>query len=208
MAGSTLSEVRRCFSILAFILLLITLFGSHLPWMEIDEPDHIHTWSISEDVGNGQTESGDATFYYTQYFNLMSIESCQTFREDSPFFFDGQVVCSVMPFSDSHKNTIDVHDWSMYSDSCESAGLTSFILIIAAISILVLVVLITTFKNIQRKCCPKMYESQHGKAKCIVPTCAVFSPICGICSILLYFVQCINNAAGTEVVEANELSNN
>lgn len=204
MAGSRLSEARRCFSVLAFILLLITLFGSHLPWMEISEGGHVHSWTISESGGDSDT----ATFEMDMYFNLLSLESCQTFLEDSFFFFKGQVVCSVMPFEDADKNTVDVelHDWSVYSDSCESAGMTAFVLIIIAIAVLVLVVLVSTFKNIQRKCCPKIYESQHNRAKWMVPACAAFAPICGVLAIVLYFVQCINNAAGQEVVHADNVS--
>eukprot|EP00483_Globobulimina_turgida_P012248 UN12270 len=110
-----------------------------------------------------------------------------------------------MPFSDSHKNTVGVHDWSMYSDSCESAGLTAFVLLISSLSIFTLIILISTFKNIQRKCCPKIYSQQHGKAKCIVPSCAALAPICGILAILLYFVQCINTAAGKDVVTAEDV---
>ena len=137
--GSRISEARRCFSILALILLLITLFGSHLPWMEITEA-HEHEWSITETGG----DSGTVTFTMDMYFNLLSVESCQTFLEDSAFYFDGQVVCSVMPFSDADKHTIDTHDWSIYSESCESAGLASFILIVTAVSILVFVVLVAS----------------------------------------------------------------
>lgn len=200
--GSRLSEARRCFSVLALILLLITLFGSHLPWMLIEEArddQHIHTWTIDDGETN---ENPTSTFWMDYYFNLLSVESCQTFREDSDFFFKDQEVCSVMAFSDYDKNTIDTHDWSMYKDSCESAGLTAFVLIIIALALFIFVVLFTTFKNIQRKCCPKAYQSQHGRAKCMVPTCAAFAPVCCIIAILIYFVQCINNAAGTEVVDA------
>ena len=203
MAGSRLSEARRCFALLALILLMITLFGSHLPWMEINEPDYIHTWKLTEQT-EGETGDGDGTvtFYMTEYFNLLSVETCQTFIQGAdPFYFSGQVVCSVMEYSDATRNTVDVQDWNLYSDSCESAGLTAFILVLTSVALLCLVVAIATFKNVQRKCCPKMYESQHGKAKCMVPACAAFAPLCGIIAILLYFVQCINNVKGTEVVD-------
>eukprot|EP01083_Nonionella_stella_P194187 716313_1 len=198
---SRLSEARRCFSVLAFILILVTLFGSHLPWMMIAEEEHEHKWTISEEGGDSDT----ASFYMDMYFNLLSVEACQTFLEDSSFFFKGQVVCSVMPFSDSDKNTVDIHDWSMYGDACESAGLTAFVLLIASIAVFTLVICISTFKNCQRKCCPKMYEQQHGRAKCIVPSCAAFAPIAAVCSIVLYFVQCINHAAGHDVVTADNV---
>eukprot|EP00485_Elphidium_margaritaceum_P000991 CAMPEP_0202694626 /NCGR_PEP_ID=MMETSP1385-20130828/8438_1 /ASSEMBLY_ACC=CAM_ASM_000861 /TAXON_ID=933848 /ORGANISM="Elphidium margaritaceum" /LENGTH=275 /DNA_ID=CAMNT_0049350505 /DNA_START=31 /DNA_END=858 /DNA_ORIENTATION=- len=199
--GSRLSEARRFFSILGFILLLITLFGSHLPWMEIAEEHHVHSWQIVEEGG----DSGTATFKMTMYFNLLSVEACQTFLEDSPFFFSGQEVCSVMPFKDADKNTVDTHDWSSYSESCESAGLTAFAMIVVAVSILALVVLISTFKNIQRKCCPAQFRAQQGKAKCMVPTCAAFAPVCAIVAIVIYFMQCINDAKGQDVVSADDV---
>lgn len=199
--GSRLSEARRCFAVLAFILLCVTLFGSHLPWMQISEHDHVHKWVITEPTEEGDN-TGTATYHMDLYFNLMSVESCQTFLEDSNFFFDGQEVCSVMSFDDADKNTVDVHDWSMYSETCEAAGMTSFALLVLSVSIMVLVVLMATFKNIQRKCCPQSYESQHGKARCIVPSCALLAPVCAILSVILYFVQCIDDAKGKDVVEA------
>jgi len=205
MAGNRLSEVRRCFSIIALALLLLTLFGSHLPWMEISEEGHIHNWQITEsDEGNSNTDT--ATFYMDMYFNLLSVESCQTFQEDSAFFFKGQETCSVMAFSDADKYTTDVHDWSMYWDSCESAGLTSFALITAALGVLIVVVLFATMKNFQRKCCPDAYSRQHGRAKCVVPCCAAFSPLSAAAAVVLYFLQCIQDAQGKDVVDADDLS--
>eukprot|EP01083_Nonionella_stella_P022191 61378_1 len=198
---SRLSEARRCFSVLAFILILVTLFGTHLPWMMISEEGHEHHWTISEEGG----DSGSVSFEMDMFFNLMSLEACQTFLQDSAFFYKGQLVCSTMAFADSHKNTVDIHDWDMYSDACESAGLTAFALLVAGLCIFVMVVLIATFKNVQRKCCPKIYESQAGRAKCMVPTCAAFAPLLSVGGILIYFMQCINHAAGTDVVEAEGL---
>eukprot|EP01083_Nonionella_stella_P305747 1067870_1 len=97
------------------------------------------------------------------FFNLMSLESCQTFLQDSKFFYKGQFVCSTMAFAYSQKNSVDIHDWEMYRDACEYAGLTYFALLVSGLCIFVMVVLIATFKNVQRKCCPKIYESQAGR---------------------------------------------
>merc|ERR1719486_1842098 len=110
-----------------------------------------------------------------------------------------------MAFDDANKNTVDVHDWSMYSESCEAAGLTSFALIVLSVSLMVIVVLMSTFKNIQRKCCPASYERQHSKARCLVPSCAVLAPVCAVLAVILYFVQCIDDAKGKDVVQADGL---
>ena len=47
------------------------------------------------------------------------------------------------------KYTVDTHDWDMYMDSCESAGITAFALIVIATSMLIVVVLFATMKNVQ-----------------------------------------------------------
>jgi len=206
MATKRLSEARRCFAVLALALLLLTLFGSHLPWMLISEEGHTHTWYITETHDN-ETNSDNATYYMDMYFNLMSVESCMTFQEDSDFFFDGQELCSVMSFDDAvDKYTIDVHDWDMYMDSCESAGITAFALVAGAVVLLIVVVLCSTVKNVQRKCCPEAYERQHGKAKCVVPFCAAFAPICAGCAVVIYYIQCIEDAQGQDVVTADDVT--
>lgn len=108
-------------------------------------------------------------------------------------------------FDNSHKYTIDTHDWTMYMDSCESAGTASFGLICGAVLVLILVVLFTQFKMIQKKCCPHTYNTQHGKARCCVPCIAILAPLCACGAIIFYFIQCIHDAQGKDVVTANEL---
>lgn len=95
MATKKLSEARRVFALAALVLLLLTLFGSHLPWLQISEEGHTHKWDITE-THDGNSNTGTATFFMEMYFNLLSVESCQTFQEDSDFFYKGQELCSVM----------------------------------------------------------------------------------------------------------------
>jgi len=204
--GKCLSEARRFFSVVSLVLLLLTLFGSHLPWMMISEEDHTHTWTITE-THDGNSNTDDASFYMDMFFNLLSVESCQTFQEDSAFFYKGQEMCSVMTYDDSmNKYTTDTHDWDIYMESCESAGTAAFALIVVSVGMLVMVVLFATVKNVQRKCCPEAYERQHDKAKCLVPCCAALAPISALVAVILYFVQCIQDAQGKDVITAEDAS--
>eukprot|EP01084_Bolivina_argentea_P117031 207875_1 len=160
------NDIRRCILALCFFGLVLSLLGTQLPWVKINQSSPQNPLYIIDSKScDDKTESGDTptvdslTFTSDVFFSLTTAQLCQTFISGKlPSYIGGASLKGIQMCTDSGYNQMsnfmqDTKTWASYSSDCSSAGTGTFVLLLISLLIMAITMFINTFPNAVQKCC-------------------------------------------------------